>query len=368
MSKPRICLATPSFWPLDAIGNDVLGMRECLLRAGYDVSILATWMDKSYERYARHLNWNDPILHSRNTILIYHHSIRWQEGERLIENTNARVVIRYHNVTPPHFFHGYAEHYFRECALGIASTERLARYPAAVFWGDSAFNTEELIRLGAPPERCRVMPPIHRIETELALAPFDNVAAGALRETHPNVLFVGGFRPNKGHLKAVEVFAAYRRRSDRPARLLFVGTLDPCFRSYTDKVQARAEELGVGGDVRFAFSVLPSRLRSYYMTSSLFLCTSEHEGFCVPLVEAMFFRCPIVAWNSTAVGETCGAAGMVSPDFNPTAMAALIERCSEDPLTSMCLADLGRREYESRFHPKVLEKQVLELVREVDQL
>jgi hypothetical protein len=125
LRTPRICLAVP-FWPLDAIGNDVLGVREYLIRADYDVTILATWMDKGYERYARHLNLNDPILRSRNTILIYHHSIRWQERERLIESTNARVVIRYHNVTPPHFFDGYDQHYFDECTLGRASTERLA--------------------------------------------------------------------------------------------------------------------------------------------------------------------------------------------------------------------------------------------------
>ena len=228
-------------------------MREYLIRAGYDVSILATWMDKSYEGYAQHLNPDDPILRSRDTILIYHHSIRWQKGEQLLQNTNARVVIRYHNITPPHFFAGYAQHYFDECTLGIVSTQSLARHPGAIFWGDSSFNTQELIEMGAPPERCHVMPPIHRIETELACAPFDSIAAGDLRKTGPNILFVGGFRPNKGHLKAVEVFAAYRRRTARPARLLFVGTLDPCFRGYTNQVESRATHLGVGDEVQFAF-------------------------------------------------------------------------------------------------------------------
>ena len=104
------------------------------------------------------------------------------------------------------------------------------------------------------------------------------------------------------------------------------------------------------------------------MTSSVFLCTSEHEGFCVPLVEAMYFRCPIVALNRTAVGETCGAAGLVSQVFNPNEMASLIEQCSEYPLASMSLANRGRQEYESRFRPKVLEERFLELVREAEQL
>ncbi|MGA2183527.1 MAG: glycosyltransferase family 4 protein [Bryobacteraceae bacterium] len=368
MRKPHICLAVPSFWPRDAVGNDVLGMRECLIAAGYDVTILATWMDKGYERYARPLNPNDPIVRSRNNILIYHHSICWEAGERLFEKARARVVIRYHSITPPDFFRGYAQHYYDRCASGLAGTARLVRLPGAVFWGTSSFTVDDLIRLGAPPERCRVIPPIHRIETELACAPFDSVITGDYRKTHPNILFVGGFRPNKGHVKAVEVFAAYRRLSDTPARLVFVGNLDPSLNAYVDKVQARAAALGVGRDVHFAFSTTPSQLRAYYMTSSVFLCTSEHEGFCVPLAEAMFFRSPIVAWPSTAVGETCGAAGRVFREFDPDAMAAAIEECAENPATSLCLADCGRREYESRFQLRVVGKRLLELVREMEQL
>ena len=366
MRKPQVCLALPSFWPRDAVGNDVLGMKKCLDRAGYHVTILATWMDRSYERYARMLDPNDPILRSRENILIYHHAIYWEAGERMLEKVKAKVAIRSHNVTPPEFFKAHSQRYFDACTRGIAGAQRLVRVPGAFFWGTSSFTVEDLVRSGAPPERCRVLPPFHRIEEELASAPFDNVIVGDYRRTWPNILFVGGFRPNKGHLKAIEVFAAYKRRSDSSARLLFAGNFDPDLNSYLDEVQAHAVKMGVAKDVCFAFSVTPSQLRTYYLTSSVFLCTSEHEGFCVPLAEAMFFRSPIVAWDMAAVGETCGPAGLLFRDFTPDALAAAIEECVENPATALHLADCGRLQYESRYHPRAIGTRLLELVREME--
>jgi glycosyltransferase involved in cell wall biosynthesis len=366
MSHRRICLALPSFYRHDAVGNDVLGMKERLEAAGYDVTIYATWMDSAYSGLATLMNPRDSIWRSPDTLLIYHHAIYWEAGEEMLDQAKAQLAIRYHNVTPPHFFEGHAQHYFDACTAGLAATERLARRADAWFWGASSFNVEDLVRFGAREDRCRVVPPFDRIEEELACTPFDNVIAGENRQVRANILFVGGFRPNKGHRKAVETFAAYRRLSDTPARLLLVGTFDPALKDYMESVQNRAVELDVAEDLRFLFSATPSQLRTHYMTSTVFLCTSEHEGFCVPLTEAMYFRVPIVAWHTTAVPETCGTAALGCRDFDPQALASAIDECVENPAIARRLAQCGRAQYESRFCRRVAGQRLLELVREME--
>ncbi|MGO9094333.1 MAG: glycosyltransferase [Bryobacteraceae bacterium] len=368
MRKPRVHLALPSFWPQDAVGNDVLGMRAWLQEAGYEATIFATWMDPRYEGCAQVLNPNASIWRCPDDILVYHHAIYWEAGERLLERAKTKTAIRYHNVTPPHFFKSYSQHYYDACTSGLAASERLARQGGVHFWGDSQFNLEDLIRFGAPRDRCRVLPPMHRIEEELASAPFDSVVAGDYRKARPSILFVGGIRPNKGHRKAIEAFAGYRRISDAPSRLVFVGRFDSSLNKYLEEIRAYAEECRVAAGVRFVFSATPAQLRAYYLTSSVFLCTSEHEGFCVPLVEAMFFRTPIVAWQTTAIGETCGPAGLLFREFSAEALAGAIDECVENPAIARQLADRGRAQYESRFHRCAIGARLLELVRELEQL
>ena len=367
MGKPKILIVLPTFGPRDAVGNDALGMCRWLQSEGYDARIYATWIQPPYERYAHKLDPEDRTLwNSPEDILIYHHAIYWEAGEILMARTKTKVAVKYHNVTPPHFFKEYAQHYYDACMRGMETTRRLTRNPKAWFWGASEFNAGELIDCGAHPDRCRVVPPFHRIEDELAQAPLDTVITGDYRRSGVNLLFVGGVRPNKGHMKAVDVFAAYRRISGGPSRLTFVGNFDRTLSRYVDDVLAHADYQGVAEHVRFDFSVSPSQLRAYYLTGTVFLCTSEHEGFCVPLVEAMYFRLPIVAWTSTAIGETCGDAGMLVREFDPLRMAEAVEHCAEDFAGVRLLTCRARARYDAEFSPKAIAAKLLRVVEEME--
>ena len=207
---------------------------------------------------------------------------------------------------------------------------------------------------------------MHRIE-ELGREPFDAVVAGAYRGSVANILFVGGIRPNKGHAKALEVLAAYKQLTDTPARLLFVGNFDPNLKFYLDELRQYVAQLEMqeGEDVVFATSVTPSQLRAYYMTASVFLCVSEHEGFCVPLVEAMSFRVPIVAWATTAVGETAGGCGWIVDEYDPAALAKGMVEIVDNGVTARELAARGRFHYETVFHIDAIRRKLLSLVEEV---
>jgi glycosyltransferase involved in cell wall biosynthesis len=365
--KPKVHVLIPTFQPNDAVGNDVLGMYHCLRASGYQTEVYAQFVHPQHQSITRTIDektsglWNDP-----NDILIYHHAIDWELGENILARTKCKIVIKYHNVTPAHFYKNYAEHYYWACIRGIEATERLAKIPNTWIWGDSAYNAQEFIDLGVAPSRCRVVAPIHRVE-DLASKPFDSVVAGIYRGTQPNIIFVGGIRPNKGHTKALEVFSTLRSFSDTEARLLFVGNHDPNLGSYMDELKQYIAylELQEGQDVIFATSVSPSQLRAYYMTASTFLCVSEHEGFCVPLVEAMAFRVPIVAWSTTAVGETAGGCGWITEEFDSQRLAEGIAEYIENSASAREAATRGRERYETHFHVDAINNQLLRLVEEV---
>ena len=367
-SKPRIFFLLPTFQPNDAVGNDVLGMYHLLREAGYATTIFSEHIQPPLASVATKPRldadrlWLDP-----EAILIYHHAIAWPLGEEILRRSKNKVVIRYHNVTPPEFYRNYVEFYYSYCLDGVATTKRLAQVRVDRIWGASQFNNEEFIRLGIPRDRCRVAPPIHHTE-DLARAPLDAAITGTIRGATPNILFVGAFRPNKGHFKAIEAFAAYSELSARPARLLFVGSFDPVLGGYVEELKQYAQALEVEDSVVLAQSVSQSQLRTYYSMASVFLCVSEHEGFCVPLVEAMYFRVPIVAWATTAVSETCDGCGIVLEDFDALAFAKGIDECVENPVVARTLARRGRERYESTFCREAIRTRLLGLVEEVQRL
>jgi len=367
-SNRPVFLLVPSLEPNDAIGNDVLRTHQILRRAGYDARIFAEDFNPALASIAAearaesHELWNDSAA-----ILIYHHSIDWQRGEKILARSKNRIVIKYHNVTPPHYFSAYAQNYYRSCVGGIEATARLACLRLDFVWGDSQYNADEFIGLGVPRERCRVAPPLHRIE-ELGRASCDSTIVGRYRDGVPNLLFVGAFRPNKGHFKAIETLAAYRSLAACPARLFLVGSFDPVFEGYREELLRHARNLEVEDSLHLAHSVSLSQLRAYYNIASVFLCVSEHEGFCVPLAEAMYFRVPIVAWDTTAVGETCDGCGIVYDTFDANALARGIDECVTSRAVTRDLALRGRRRYETVFHPDVLESRVLALVQEAEDL
>ena len=362
--KPRVHILVPTFQPNDAVGNDVAGMYAILREAGYRVTIFAEHIHHTLASITRKADRNnEEYWRDSDAILIYHHAILWELGEQILAGTRNKIVIKYHNVTPPEFFANYAQHYYWACIKGKEATARLAQIPDTLIWGDSQYNADEFVSLGVAPERCRVLPPVHKIE-DLAREPFDNVVLGAYRET-PNILFVGGLRPNKGHAKALEVLAALQTETAVPARLFFVGNFDPNLARYTEDLTEYVKHLDLVEDVTFAHSVTSAQLRSYYMTASVFLCVSEHEGFCVPLVEAMAFRVPVAAWATTAVKETAGGCGRMFDRFDPSELASAVAEFLESPETSREFAERGRARYEEVFHMRAIERKLLELVDEV---
>jgi glycosyltransferase involved in cell wall biosynthesis len=363
--RPRISILLPTFLPHDAIGNDVLGMWDTFRAAGYDAFILAQFIHPTHQPYTRQADLeNESTWQSEDNILIYHHALHWPLGESILSRTRNKVVIKYHNVTPARFYAQYSDYLYAACRDGAEATKRLAGHSAARFWADSTFNANELLDFGVPDQRCHVVAPCHRIN-DIAEAPLDAVTTGLYRQGR-NLLFVGGLRPHKGHRKAIEVLAAYRNLTGQNYRLIFAGGSDPNLRQYEADLLSFAAELRVEQAVEFARGVSLAQLRAYYLTAGIFLCVSEHEGFCVPLVEAMYFRVPIIAWTTTAIKETCGDAGIAFEQCDPAQLASAIDECTENPAFARQLAEMGRARYEALFRPEITQSRLLELLAKVE--
>jgi glycosyltransferase involved in cell wall biosynthesis len=361
----RVILVTPSLAPFDAIGNDVIGMRECLARAGFAVELYAGEVHPRLSSVGRKLDLDSQTFwEDREALLVYHHSMGWPEGQDLLESARGRIVVKYHNITPPRFFQPYSDVYTAACRAGECANFRVANHRRAIFWGDSTFNCDDLQRYGAKLSRCRVLAPFHCAEDAVD-TPHDRAVLqryGARSGT--KLLFVGGIKPNKGHIQLLRVTAEYKRAYDPDVTLFLPGAIDPRLKAYQRHLEDVIGAHGLHDNVVFPGSVSAAALRSYFLLCDVFLCLSEHEGFCVPLIEAMVHRMPIVAASRTAVGETVDGAGLLWEEDAAGYYVEGIAACMESASTRQTLQTAGFRRFETHFRREVLGGRLLELVEE----
>jgi glycosyltransferase involved in cell wall biosynthesis len=207
--------------------------------------------------------------------------------------------------------------------------QRRERAPVTEFAvADSQFNESELQAAGY--RSTATVPLLLDLESfagspdpALAARLADQRAAGGT-----DLLFVGKVSPHKGQDDLVKSLATYRRLYDPQARLHIVG--GAISETYRQAVERFADELGLADAVEFAGSVSHEELIAYYGAADAFVCLSNHEGFCVPLLEAMYHRVPIVSYRFTAVPETVATAGLVLADKQPARVAAAIARVVDD--------------------------------------
>jgi glycosyltransferase involved in cell wall biosynthesis len=364
---PNIHILTPSMFPYDAIGNDVVQMQAILRESGYSVDVFAQGIHPSRADVAKPLSsvpqeyWNSP-----EDIFIYHHSMGWPLGEEVLFRTRNKIILRYHNITPVRFFAPYSDPFAQGCAAGVESTKRIAQIPDMLVLGASTFNCDDFISLGVAPQHCRVLAPFHLTE-ELGREQFHVPTVQQYSGDIVNILFVGGIKPNKGHARAIRVFAKYNSSFNRRSRLIFAGGTDERLSNYVQDLIQLAASLGVAGNLVFTGPVTASQIKTLYTVADVFLCTSEHEGFCVPLLEAMYFRTPIVAWGVTAVSETMGRCSFLLDDWNEFHFASHIHRLVEDSGLAAHCGDSGRERYFSAYSPEALGSKLCAVVEEVAQ-
>ncbi|MGL6094785.1 MAG: glycosyltransferase, partial [Fimbriiglobus sp.] len=298
----RVGIALPTLSDGDAVGTDAQTMARLLRGKGHDVEFFA-WNSRSKEP-VRVLDELPKALTSPDDVLIYHHSIGCEPGVKAVEKLPCRrKVVRYHNVTPPEFFAKTDRHVAEGCALGIRQVARLAATDAKV-WAASEYNAKH-VREVAPGRAVDELPPFHQLDALLAADP-DYRAVAGLDDWNTNILLVGRVVPNKNVPLAVRAFAEYRQRHDPNARLVIVG--DRPVGGHATEVEKLVRDLGQDSHTLMTGMVTVAQLKALYLTADVLLVTSLHEGFCVPVVEAMGLRVPVVAVPVAAVPYTGGDA------------------------------------------------------------
>jgi glycosyltransferase involved in cell wall biosynthesis len=320
----------------DAVSNDALGIQAHLRAAGLESDIFAEHAHPRLAHRCRRL-WEYPAASGADTVCIFHFAIGSGAG-RLVFSLPGRLVVRYHNITPPEFFAGFLPHLARQCHQGRVELRAFAPRTELAL-GVSEFNRRELEASGF--RRTGVLP----IPLDLdgfAVAPSSAVVRRLFADGRTNVLYVGRIIPNKKIEDLLRAFALYQRAYDPGSRLLLVGD-HWGYERYLFHVQAMARSLGAQ-DVVFTGQAEDEDLRGYYSVASAYVSLSEHEGFCVPLLEAMAAGVPAVAYDAGAVAETLAGAGLLLRDKRPEVVAALLSRLAADPaLRAAVLAGQRRR-------------------------
>jgi glycosyltransferase involved in cell wall biosynthesis len=343
----------------DAVSNDVLAMLRWFRGKGLSARVFAGRCKRpGLGGEVRPLGEYEAHLRNPADVLIYHHSVGWPDGLDLYQRSRNRKVLRYHNVTPPRYFRPYNAVATTSCVLGLKEVPWLVREDPEVILPASAFNAKSLVAAGARAASCHVVPPLHPIG-ELDPLPLDERLAARLRG-RTNLLFVGRLAPHKGHRHLIRALAYYYRYYVRRAHLILVGGCDPELADYREDLRREVRRQRLLGLVHFAGKVSPRRLKTYYTHASAFVCTSEHEGFCVPLVEAMYYRIPIVAYGSSGISLTLGDAGLVWPTPEPALFAESIREIEDNPGTREALVEGQWRRFQSHFTSQAITRRLEE--------
>lgn len=316
----------PALLPGDAVGNHVVATRRELAAEGVAASTWAGAIHPQLVREAR--SWNRfersrPARGRRRVLLYQAASFSGGLADRL-GRRDEPTVISYHNLTPPSYFAPYDGIAARELALAADELRRLAARTRVAI-AASEFNAADLRGLGL--ERVHVVPPY--LGRTIAASP-DATILRALTGTHRGVdmVFVGRLTPNKGHAHLVRLLAVLRAGIDPHARLFLVGSPGP--RLYVQWLERLIDRVAPDGVV-LTGPVSEAGLAAHYRNADVFVCLSSHEGFGIPLVEAMRADVPVLAYDAGAVAETLGGAGVLVQTRRPTILAELVDRIARDP-------------------------------------
>jgi glycosyltransferase involved in cell wall biosynthesis len=357
---PRAGILSPSLSTADALSNDALGMFDVLTRRGYEVRLFCESHSlRHVEVYdVRHIK---SFLTGPTDILLYHYARGWNPGLELIRELRCHRVIKYHNVTPAKYFAGFNSHDQELCEAGRKQLVDVVAAQCDLYLSASSFSMRELLELGTEASRTFVVPPFHHID-RLAGITADSQTLKRTSDAKANVLAVGRVVPHKGLLQLIEVFAHYYHGCNRKSRLIIVGKGGEGLSPYSKLLHRAVDKLNLTSAVVFTGGVPDEVLKAYYEIADAFVTTSEHEGFCVPLVEAMSMKLPITAYASTAIPETLGDAGIVWEDRDPLLMAESIDLFLRDSSVRNALGQRGRRRYEAMFSNDKIESTFLKAI------
>ncbi|MCK5706484.1 MAG: glycosyltransferase [Candidatus Aureabacteria bacterium] len=308
----------------DAITNYAFEIRNIFRESGIHSEVYAPYQHiaPSLRKEVHPVLKNMPIINKKNITLFYQFSIGSVMTEYFMHSP-GRKVLCYQNITPEHYFRGMNDQTARKLFEGREELKKLVNVPDITL-ATSKFNATELEELGYKN--------IHNIPLALntnylLTKPSQNII-NSYNDNYTNFLFVGRVTPNKKLENVLKVFYYYNKTINPSSRLIFAGGYDHS-EKYLKMLLDLAKEMELK-NVVFTSHVSLEDLLGFYSASTLFLCMSEHEGVCIPLIESMYFQKPVFALAKAAVPGTMGGTGILLQKKNYREIAELIDVVLKD--------------------------------------
>lgn len=332
----------------DAISTEVLALQRTLRALGYRSEIFAIGEhDHLRGRSRRH--WE--LLNEERADIILHYSLGSPLNEIFSSWKRGRRTLVYHNITPVSWFEGVNSRVARDVQAGLKDLPRLCSLADSI-WADSAFNASEIAALG-----------FHADVLELLVDPArwslprnESVFQGVKKLAKLNILHVGRLAPNKCVEDILKAFRFIHFGLEKDSRLWLVG-IDTDTELYSFSLREMATRLGIRDVVECTGCLTDEGVRAMYEAADAYVCMSEHEGFCLPLIEAMHFGLPVVAYSAGAVTETLGDGGVLVHEKRHVELGQLIFHLSQPGELRDRVVEAGHRRVshfsEERFRARV---------------
>lgn len=339
----------------DAIGNHVLELRKLFREQGYESEIFAERWHPKLEGMARPFREYDRVSRPDNVVLL-HYSTGGEVNDYAMHLPD-RVLLYYHNITPPHFFYRVNGEFARRLMEARQSLSNLAGQAPAI--AASEYNAKELDGFGF--QVVGVAPYVVRFEgldAGLHSPGAERIRQRFAREGSFDWLYVGRYAPNKCLPDLIRAFYYYHTWINQDSRLLLVGTGDGV-ELHVNELYRLVSALGLDGAVVFAgHHSAEEGLAAFYDMADVYVSMSEHEGFCIPLVEAMHYDLPVVAYAATGVPYTMGDAGVLIRRKEPALIAETVHEMGvNDGLRHQVVA--GQRRRLRAFAPEDARSQIM---------
>lgn len=319
----------------DGVSQNAIEIDSLLREAGFNTRIYA---DNIYFSCLRRniFSFEKFPKTSKADIIIYHLSIGSTITDQLM-NAEGKLIICYHNITPSHWFAEYDKVMEAQCEAGRQDMLVLVK-KAAFCLADSEFNAKELQEI-----KCKC--PVKVLPILINFGKFDRIQnrRDFCDQNNHKILFTGRIVPNKKIEDIIRLFSVFQKLYEREAELYLVGSYENDSKYYR-KLIKYIDMLEVK-NIKFFGHVSDHQLNMLYSQANIYLSLSEHEGFCIPLLEAMHFCIPVLAYDSGAVSETMRGAGVLLNTKEPLIVAGIIGRIFRD----------------SRLRKKIIDEQLIRL-------
>jgi glycosyltransferase involved in cell wall biosynthesis len=318
----RIDQLVPAFHRGDAIGDTAIHMKNFFLSQGFESEIYCLSRDKGLEKSSKLFSeYQTPDL---SDITILHFALPSPLTKAFVHSPSQKAII-YHNLTPHEFFTDFSQEMARISQIGREELKSLAPHVKFAL-ADSEFNRQELAKVGF--QKTEVFPLF--IDFEKYDQPINRFVCTLFDDERTNILFVGRIVPNKKIEDLIRVLFTYKKYVSPLVRLIVVGKTSSLPKYFQSLVRLADEFYLQPEEIKFTGHIPDAEMFALYKTADVFVSLSEHEGFCLPLIESMVFDLPLIAYDCTAVPYTLDGAGILIKEKKVDYISELIDIVSHD--------------------------------------